>query len=172
MRALKYCILGLISEQPLTSQEINQTILDNIGNFWSTKHIQVMPELQRLTKEKLITYNGQKQYMITDEGEQELDNWLIKDQAIDNRAKDIFQMRMYFSSRMSDERVLELLNSQIVQHQAKLKFLEVIFNQRYKTNRPTHKQRGDFFNLKCCIKKENAYIDWLKECYTYIKEDS
>lgn len=172
MRALKYCILGLISEQPRSSQEINQTISEYISNFWSTKHIQVIPELHRLSKEGLITKDDQERYTITKDGENDLDNWLTKDQAIDNRAKDVFQMRMYFSSRISDQRVLELLNSQIVQHQARRKFLEVILDRRYKDHHPTHHERGDYFNLRGSIKKEEAYIDWLKECFRYIKEDS
>ena len=172
MRTLKYCILGLLSEHPLNSQQINQTIIEEIGNFWSTKHIQVLPEIQRLKKEGLICSDQTKNYSITTSGTEELDNWLMKDQAIDNRAKDIFQMRMYFSSRISDQRTLELIQSQIIQHEAKLKFLEVIFNRRYKNKKPTHAQRGDFFNLRCSIKKEKAYLEWLEECAQYIFDDN
>ena len=148
MRTLKFAVLGILSLKPMNEEEIGQTISQDIGCFWSTKHIQVI------------------------KGSAELDQWLVKDQALDNTAKDIFSLRMYFSHRMNDERICELLQSQKIQHEAKQKFLQVILRQKYKSGHPSHEERGYYLLLKGSIEREAFYVNWLNECLDYIQEES
>lgn len=169
MRTLKYAVLGILSLKPMNEEEIGQTITTDIGAFWSTKHIQVIPEIHRLCKEGAIE-KSDNQYVITKKGSAELDSWLVKDQALDNTAKDIFSLRMYFSHRMDDERILELLQSQKIQHEAKQKFLQVMLKQKYKASQPTHEERGYYLLLKGSIEREAFYVHWLCECIDYIRD--
>lgn len=171
MRTLKFAVLGILSLKPMNEEEIGQIISQDIGCFWSTKHIQVIPEINRLTKEGLITKNPDG-YNITHKGSAELDQWLVKDQALDNTAKDIFSLRMYFSHRMDDERICELLQSQKIQHEAKQKFLQVILRQKYKSGHPSHEERGYYLLLKGSIERETFYVKWLNECLDYIQEET
>ena len=170
MRTLKYAILGLLSQKEMTDQEINETVNATIGSFWSTKHCQVYPEISRLKKEGLIEVDHESN-KLTEKGTAALDSWLARDQAIDNTAKDIFSLRMYFSDRLDDERILELIQSQLIQHTAKQKYLEVLFKQRFKNREPDHDERGWYLILKGCIEREDFYINWLRECSDYIKTD-
>ncbi len=47
MRTLKYAILGLVSQKPMTGYDIYKEFDGPIGNFWSAKHSQIYPELKK-----------------------------------------------------------------------------------------------------------------------------
>ena len=57
MRTLKYAILGLLMQTPVTGYDIAKAFGPGLGSFWSAKHSQIYPELKRLTVEGLIQYS-------------------------------------------------------------------------------------------------------------------
>ena len=57
MRTLKYAILGLMMQAPITGYDISKAFGPGLGSFWSAKHSQIYPELKRLTQEGLIQYS-------------------------------------------------------------------------------------------------------------------
>lgn len=177
MRTLKYAILGLVSQKPMTGYDIYKAFDGPLGNFWSAKHSQIYPELKKLTDEKLLNYDiaitgevlQKKVYSITQAGIEELDHWLASDEPIAPTAKDVFRLRMYFCERMDHRIVHELLLSQLKQHQKKLEYLQASKDERYPTMAIDEAHLGDFLVLSGAISRENAYIEWLKSCLPYFK---
>ena len=76
MRNLKYVILGLLTQKPMTGYEIKQKFEGALSEFWYANHSQIYPELKRLTEEDMIQYKIQivgnslekKVYTITEAG--------------------------------------------------------------------------------------------------------
>ena len=48
MRNLKYVILGLLTQKPMTGYEIKQKFEGALSEFWYANHSQIYPELKRL----------------------------------------------------------------------------------------------------------------------------
>ena len=176
MRTLKYAILGLVSQKPMTGYDIYKEFDGPIGNFWSAKHSQIYPELKKLTQEKLLNYEmpesgeslKKKVYTITDAGAKELDAWLSEDEELAPTAKDVFRLRMYFCERMDPSLVKDLLLSQLDKHEDKLAYLKSSMDEHY-TKKPTKAHLGDYLVLSGAISREEAYCDWIRSCLPYFK---
>ncbi len=105
MRALKYAILGLLMQAPVTGYDISKAFGVGLGSFWNAKHSQIYPELKRLTEEGLIEYRTviqgekleKKLYEITPAGKEDFLAWLAQDQPLDPTPKDGVQLRSYDS---------------------------------------------------------------------------
>ena len=54
MRNLKYVILGLLTQKPMTGYEIKQKFEGALSEFWYANHSQIYPELKRLTEEDRV----------------------------------------------------------------------------------------------------------------------
>lgn len=177
MRTLKYAILGLLSEKDMTGYDIYKSFEGPIGNFWSAKHSQIYPELKKLNQEGLVDYkigiSGQylekKIYTLTKKGKADLIEWLNQDEAIDPTYKDKFRLRVFFSSNIDDKRSIELLESQITQHQEKYDRLYNNYMIDYENQEITKENRGDYLVLRGALSREEAYLEWLRDCLEYYK---
>ena len=56
MRTLKYAILGMLAQKPMTGYDLMQEFESTLNEFWSANHSQIYPELKKLTNEGSITY--------------------------------------------------------------------------------------------------------------------
>ena len=175
MRTLKYAILGLINREPMTGYDITREFnSNNLANFWYAKHSQVYPELSRLMEEKLVTceviIQGEKLeknlYSITDAGKQQLQEWLMKDEALEATPKDVFRLRMYFSDFMTPEQLKTHLTNQLQKHILKEQYLSDMMQEHHNNIAPAIGTRefGDFMVLEGAIMREKSYIDWLRDC--------
>ena len=175
MRTLKYAILGLINRHPMTGYDITREFNSNdLANFWYAKHSQVYPELARLMEEKLVTCEiviqgeklEKKLYSITSEGKQQLQEWLMKDEALEPTPKDVFRLRMYFSDFMTPEQLKTQLSRQLQKHLLKKKYLSDIMQGNHHNTAPVPgtPQFGDFMVLEGAIMREESYIAWLENC--------
>ena len=169
MRTLKYAILGLLAEDDMSYVDIKEEINGLIGQFWSSKNSQIIPELRKLTKEGSITYNQTSMiYQVTDHGRDEFITWATRDEACDPIEKDAFCMRLLFSDAIEQDQTIQLLQSQIVQHKAKFKYLELSLPVLLKDNTTI----GAKLVQKRILSKEQAYIDWLEECLHYFSDET
>ncbi|MBO6046406.1 MAG: PadR family transcriptional regulator [Erysipelotrichaceae bacterium] len=167
MRTLKYAILGLLTEDDMTYADIKEEINGLIGQFWSAKNSQIAPELRKLSQEGAIIYTQESTlYHVTEYGREEFLRWAIRDEACDTIEKDAFCMRLLFSDNIERSQTVQLLKSQIGQHKAKLKYLELSLPLLLKD--PSN--IGEQLVQKRIISKEQAYIDWLEECLSYFND--
>ena len=175
MRTLKYAILGLLMQSPMTGYDISKAFGVGLGSFWSAKHSQIYPELKRLAEEGLIRYSTviqggkleKKLYEITPSGKQDFLAWLDQDQPLDPTPKDVFRLRSYYSQWLSEEAYLELLQKQIEKRRVKLDFLSNSLQASYDGVDPrtlTGAARGDYLVLLGAVMRERTYMDWLLRC--------
>ena len=153
----------------MSYNQIKEEINGLISQFWSAKNSQIKPELRKLLKDRAISYDQSLSiYQLTDSGRQDFMNWIMCDEACDPIEKDAFCMRVLFSDKMQNQHTRQLLVSQIAQHKAKLKYLEMAL--------PSLIQNTDAIGArliqKRILSKEQAYIDWLEECLCYFQNQS
>lgn len=179
MRTLKYAILGLMMQAPITGYDIAKAFGSGLGSFWSAKHSQIYPELKRLSEEGLVQYStviqGEKMekklYEITPAGKEDFLCWLSQDQPLDPTPKDVFKLRSYYSEWLSESEYLKLLEKQIEKRSYKLAFLTARFEESYKDTDPialTGKERGDYLVLLSAVMREQTYLDWLHKSYKLV----
>lgn len=85
--ALKHTILAFLSRQPLSGYEVTKEIVEGFGGcFWKASQQQVYAELTKLEQQGYVTYEAvpqpgrldKKIYSITEQGKQELTDWLTR----------------------------------------------------------------------------------------------
>ena len=85
--ALKHTILAFLSRQPLSGYDVAKEFAEGFGScFWKASQQQVYAELTKLEQQGSVVYEAipqpgrldKKIYSITDQGQQELLDWLIK----------------------------------------------------------------------------------------------
>ena len=182
MRTLKYSILGLLSQNPMTGYDIAKEFSDHaLSNFWYATHGQIYPELNKLVSEGLVTYEvviqgkalEKKLYTVTPEGERQFREWLILDEPVEQTPKDVFRLRTFFSEFASREDFVRLLRSQVSKHQYKYDRLRDNMKEAYNGVRPEAGTSGfgDYMVLDGAIIRERTYIIWLLRCLKAYGED-
>ncbi len=177
MRTLKYAILGLINQKPMTGYDLMQYFESTMNEFWSAKHSQIYPELKKLTEEGAIVYEeieqdgspNKKVYSITEAGKKDFAKWLSSDNADITTPKDTFRLRLFFSSEMPEEDRDFLLQSHLLQHKNRLKHLKD--NQSKFTDIPSKDDPtfGDYLVLMGAIMREENTIAWIEKCIKMYK---
>jgi DNA-binding PadR family transcriptional regulator len=85
--ALKHTILAFLSRQPLSGYDVAKEFAEGFGScFWKASQQQVYAELTKLEQHGSVIYEAipqpgrldKKIYSITDQGQQELLDWLTK----------------------------------------------------------------------------------------------
>lgn len=177
MRTLKYAILGLVNRKPITGYDIGKEFNFQLAEFWNARHSQIYPELKKLVDEKLLVYDievsgdvlEKKVYSITEKGKKEFLKWLNKDEPMEQTPKNVFRLRMYFSSNLDVNTRISLLEHQLLQHHERLSFL-YSQKERYDIVPPVDSDDfGDFIVLDGAIIREESTIKWLENCINYCK---
>lgn len=177
MRTLKYAILGLLTRKPMTGYELTKEFNHELAEFWYANHSQIYPELKKLHKEALVTFDVEisgdileaKRYTITEQGQTEFIQWLHKDQKIKRTPKDVFRLRMYFSNEMDVAARIQILENQKMQHSKRLNTLLKTFEQYPEVPDIDSDRFGDFVVLRGAIMRQESTIAWLDECIGYCK---
>jgi DNA-binding PadR family transcriptional regulator len=85
--ALKHTILAFLSRQPLSGYDVAKEFSEGFGQcFWKASQQQVYAELTKLEQQGIVTYEAipqpgrldKKIYSLTEQGHQELLDWLVK----------------------------------------------------------------------------------------------
>jgi DNA-binding PadR family transcriptional regulator len=178
MRTLKYAILGLLCRKSMSGYDISKEFSRDLAEFWSAKHSQIYPELNRLQKEGLIScrieISGEvlerKIYSVTKQGKADFMKWLIVDDKMESTPKDIFRLRMYFSGDMTREQQLKILESQHAQHKTRYDYLCGHFMNFKKIPDRTTSEFGDYLVLDSAVRREKMMLEWLEHCIECCKK--
>ncbi len=179
MRTLKYALLGLLNEESMTGYDLAKQFDHALLEFWHAKHSQIYPELKKLHDEGFVSYTVEisgnvlekKVYCITDSGRDELVRWLSLDEDMGFTHKDVFRLRVFFSSNLDIDSRIEMFERQLLRHEKRLKHLQGN-NEKFGgvvPDRDTH-LFGDFLVLKSAMMREEMLIDWLKYCIAMCSE--
>jgi len=172
MRTLKYAILGLLNMKDMSGYDLSEEFGFSLNEFWHASHSQIYPELKKLTAEGMIEYEEdskgeglvKKIYHITDLGRKDFINWLSKDEEIGETPKDVFRLRMFFSSRLPGERRLELLKNHLMRHELRISHLKNNMTKFSKVPQKDSDEFGDYLVLMGAIMREEMTIEWIKKC--------
>lgn len=177
MKVLTYAILGLLNRTAMTGYDISKAFNHELAKFWHAKHSQIYGELKSMFNEGLVTYDieisgdilEKKKYSITEAGHQALMQWLHKDEPIEKTAKDVFRVRMYFSSYLDLTTRIHLLENQRKQHLERLHVLQKTMEQ-YPQVPPLDSDRfGDFIVLEGAIERQEGMLRWIDRCIGYCR---
>ena len=84
---LGFAILGLLARRASTGYEVSQRMQQPVGYFWTARHSQIYPELNRLDAAGLVEHEvidgagprPTKRYRITGAGQDALAAWVVGD---------------------------------------------------------------------------------------------
>jgi len=174
--SLKHALLGFLRRGPQTGYTLKNEYFDkSVAYFWPADQTQIYKTLDKLVDDGLLTSAIQIQsgkpnrkiYSITKNGQTELENWL-KEPAEPAPYRDSLLVQLFFSENIEDSQVIEVLQASHAKHEEllaeltsiKLPAIAKCSNKRQLSARLT---------LEMGLKKEQAYIDWLKEAIAAIK---
>ncbi|MGG5340951.1 PadR family transcriptional regulator [Enterococcus sp. AZ192] len=177
-RTLRYILLGLLNDNPMTGYELNQSFRNEIGEFWQAKHSQIYPELIKMEKDGLISHKieiagtklEKKCYSITEKGRAELNSWvnLATEELPVNR--DEFVVKLYFIKDATDPALYEVVENQLKLHEERLSHLEDRKRLIFDSSKKIEANFGHFLILDHGINREKEYVDWLKKIQSQINE--
>jgi DNA-binding PadR family transcriptional regulator len=171
---LGYAILALLARQPSTGYELSARARRPLGYFWSARHSQIYPELQRLLAASLVRFDAapgpgprdKKVYALTDAGMETLREWVI--QAPESAyARDDLLLKAYAAWTADPATAGLLFAGQIARHQERLRDHESDWRRvesRHNDGPPpvTHPDFGSYATLKFGIDYERQRIAWLQ----------
>lgn len=115
---LRYAVLGLLDLEPMTGYDLKRAFDSSVNHFWSGDQAQIYRTLAALVDSELAIVEvvpqegrpSRKIHHITDAGRAELDRWLTATPA-PQPARHEFLARVFFSPRLSDGAVRDLLQA-------------------------------------------------------------
>lgn len=170
-RILPHIILGIISsnDDRVTGKEITDYVQREIGEFWQVAHSQVYPELKRMVADKwLISHavpgnDKEKQYSMTQKGQDILEEWLSLPNEETPLQKDIFSLKLFFIRNKSDKRIPVLLRGQIELLGKHLRHLESRKENLFASDESIESHYGHYLILNRAIARNRAQLSWLKD---------
>jgi DNA-binding PadR family transcriptional regulator len=171
---LGYAILAMLARQPSTGYELSARSRRPIGYFWSARHGQVYPELQKLLDAELVRFSAgpgpgpraKKVYSLTEAGLAVLSDWVLQDPAAADGGRDELLLKAYAIWTADPARAERLFAGQIRRHQERLGEYEAdwkLVESRHQDGPPpvTHPDFGSYATLRCGISYERHRIAWL-----------
>ena len=117
---LRYILLGLLSKKKMTGYELNQSFKNEIGEFWQAKHSQIYPELAKMEEQGIIQHQVEitgeklekKVYELTEEGKEQLAEWIHTPTNELPVNRDEFVLKLYFVKDVNDPAIVEINQQQ------------------------------------------------------------
>lgn len=184
MRVLTYAILGVLADKNLTGYDIANLFKGDLGEFWSTTHSRIYPELKKLTDESLISFETviqgsimeKKLYKITEKGKTVLHHWLTTQAPPPETSKDEFVLKTFFSHFLTIDEKVNLFQEQL---NKRTENLSNLLSRLNKFQREIHgnllinsPECGNYLAVKRAIGREKAYIEWLEESLTIFNQST
>ncbi len=118
--SLEHAILGFLNYEPMTGYDLKKSIDVSVAHFWPAVQSQIYRTLARMEQDKWLQVETvpqpprppRKVYSLTEAGRAELYRWLEEPQpAAEVRLAWLIQV--FFGGRLSDEKVIALLEHQL-----------------------------------------------------------
>jgi DNA-binding PadR family transcriptional regulator len=113
--SIRHSLLALLSEGPKYGFQLRQEFEASTGEVWPLNVGQVYTTLQRLERDGLAESDDveveerQRNYRITEEGEEELSRWLRTPPDLSEPPRDELVIKILVASRLSDVDVYEVI---------------------------------------------------------------
>lgn len=158
---LRFALLGLLADRPMSGYELAQRFEAAVGSTWSAGHSQIYPELNRLHDEGLVEAGppgprGRKAYAITDAGRDAVRAWLA-DTEPDRTVRDEAALRTFFLWLMEPDDARAHVESELEAAHEALATLRATAAAR----RPaTPAERSQRIALEIGLREAQARAEW------------
>jgi DNA-binding PadR family transcriptional regulator len=173
LSSLSYAILALLAKKPQSGYDLARQMKPPLGFLWQARHGQIYPELARLVKSGLATFEKIDQgggpprrvHSITARGRAELARWVLEAPQV-KPPNDEFVVKAYALQRVPATKAAALLQNQLNSHGQRLAVLEQLAEALRSTN--THSldigsaRFGEYAALRRAIGSEREYIAWCR----------
>jgi PadR family transcriptional regulator, regulatory protein AphA len=125
--SLEHAILGFLNYEPMTGYDLKKMVDISVAHFWPAVQSQIYKTLGRMEVDGWLTVETipqatrppRKVYSITETGRQELFRWLEQPQPA-AEARLVWLIQVFFGGRLSDEKIIALLEHQLSIQRARL----------------------------------------------------
>lgn len=129
--SLKHTILGFLNQNDLSGYDLQKKIEKTINHFWTSTQSQVYRTLKELVDGKLVEMQmiyqdgkpNRKNYSITQNGKEELLNWLTSHIDVPNH-RNQFLVQFFFSDSIDNQSIEGNLGHYKTVMQERLSFLK------------------------------------------------
>lgn len=168
---LRYVLLGILSKQECAGYDIKKLFEGEIGDFWSSNHSQIYPELKKMEDAGLITSRteivgtklAKRFYQIAEAGRRALKEWQQEPLGPLLPSKDEFAMKLYLLDDAKDPDVASLFEEELARHEEKLDYLKMRWKTVFRSKAERKKHYGHAVLLAHAIERETQYVDWLHQ---------
>lgn len=175
--SLKHAIMVLLETEAGSGYDLLKRFNQRLGFFWQASHQQIYQQLKVMNKEGLIDCKVEAQtgkpdkkvYIMTNEGHQELLNWLneiCKPQKIN----DSLLVKLYGGHLLDKTVLLNEIKEHTTQHK---KALAIMLDIEQQYQQLSHKERENlafpFLTLRRGILGEQAWLTWSKEVEDFLR---
>ncbi len=177
--SLEHAILGFLNYEPMTGYDIKKMVDVSVAHFWPAVQSQIYKTLFRMEAEgwlKAETIHQEprpprKVYRITESGKSELFRWLETPQP-PSEARLAWLIQVFFAGRVSDEKIIALLEHQLnIQHRRLQGFSAIPEENREAMSEDDPRER--FFWLLTVdygVANAIAQTRWLEQAIETIKK--
>jgi DNA-binding PadR family transcriptional regulator len=124
---LGYAILAVLARSPSTGYQLAARLTTPVSYFWTARHSQIHPQLQRLHADGLVAFRsvpgpgpkGKKVYTITPEGLATLRLWVAEPPA-EPPVRDELVLKAYAAWVADRDQLVALFGQQLAEHQDRL----------------------------------------------------
>ncbi len=171
---LKNILLGYLNYRPMTGYELKQALDTSTSFFWHAHHSQIYTTLRQMEKDGLVTSTQKAEddalrrrvYDITDEGRNDLRQWLETPMSEVSHVKEEFLVRIFFSGQRDPQKVLAELHEQHKLHTQALDNYQNLRECMPAHEHSSFKGTRDhiFWNLtlEMGFLYEKMYLEWLE----------
>jgi DNA-binding PadR family transcriptional regulator len=168
---LGYAILAVLARTPSTGYQLAARLTTPVSYFWTARHSQIHPQLQRLLADGLVAFQaapgpgpkGKKVYTITPQGLATLRHWVAEPPA-EQPVRDELVLKTYAAWVADRVQLLALFGRQLAAHQDRLARyeanLESLQARLGGTPPPSSREFGSYATLRCGISYERHRIGW------------
>ena len=182
--SLKHAILGILTLGPSSGYDLSKFMDFSISFVWNANHSQIYLELKKLKKDGMVESHIEYQiskpnkeiYRITDQGREELRNWLLKPSE-KTVLKDGFLLRAFFMNHLTFDEATNKFKEFMEIQKKTLAELETIqdFAKSYVYLNPKELEQDAFYQslvIKLGIELTKSYINWMEDSISQIESYS
>lgn len=178
---LGFIILGLLMDRPMTGYDLKTFFKNSVNFFWSAELSQIYRELSKLEEQGYVTSKvehqegrpNKKLYSVTEEGQGGFLKWLMEfPENLVPISRNEFLVRIFFSSRLSDDELIHNLKRYILQQE---KDAEICRNIEERLNLiiSDDSSNTEAFHHRLTVRRgiyfAQSEINWANECIEEIK---
>jgi len=170
--ALEHAILISLSERAASGLELTRRFDKSIGFFWSATHQQIYRVLARMEKDGWITSTvvaqqgrpDKKVYVFSADGHAALAQWLAEPTPNSPLRSELALKMRGASNADHREAVLDVVRTNLADHQTRLGFYEQLCKQDYPApDSLSGRELDQYLVLRGGIRMEQGWIEWLTE---------